>query len=461
MIIPYLASVALSAIAYSTLASAETVQYCPVEDICFQVGVPEASASADGGNIYLQLRAPASYEWVSFGTGTAMAGSNLFIMYTDGSGNVTVSARAGTGHTMPEYNSMIQLELLDGSGLTNNDETMIANVRCGNCGSWPGGSMSLASSATQWIAGWKQGAAIDSTDPDAGIGFHDGHDGWTFDLTQGAVTDDTNPFLGVEQFDNNNRGVGAGSFADPGTLILGHGVIMAVVMVGLYPIGSSLMPLLGNWVLHASWQFVAFLLMWAGFGLGIVASQRIQLDINSTHTLFGTVIVCLMAVQPVLGWLHHRYFLKNQSRGLISHAHIWYGRALLIMGVVNGGLGLQLADSSRTFVLAYSILAGVIFAVYIAASIFADFVQELYLKELKAYKPTPIKDSDAAGQVQTFSAPKAPKSPEEADLASSLKEYESMAVEVEGQSNSSEPAVLEDWCPLDEVLADDDEPKHH
>ena len=49
-------------------------------------------------------------------------------------------------------------------------------------------------------------------------------------------------------------------------------------------------------------------------------------------------------------------------------------------------------------------------------------MQELYLKELKAYKPTPIKDSDAAGQVQTFSVPKAPKSPEEADLASSMKE---------------------------------------
>ncbi|KAH7368994.1 ATP synthase H chain [Plectosphaerella cucumerina] len=63
----------------------------------------------------------------------------------------------------------------------------------------------------------------------------------------------------------------------------------------------------------------------------------------------------------------------------------------------------------------------------------ADFVQELYLKELKAYKPAAIKDSDAEGQVQTFTVPKTPASPEEADLASSLQEYENMAVEVEGQ----------------------------
>ncbi|KAI1814700.1 ATP synthase complex subunit H [Poronia punctata] len=87
----------------------------------------------------------------------------------------------------------------------------------------------------------------------------------------------------------------------------------------------------------------------------------------------------------------------------------------------------------------------------------ADFVQELYLKELKAYKPTPIKDSDSVGNVQTFSPPKAPKSPEEADLANSLKEYESMAVEVEGNEGAaagSAPAVVEDWLEDEE----DDEP---
>ncbi|ORY57533.1 ATP synthase complex subunit H [Pseudomassariella vexata] len=90
----------------------------------------------------------------------------------------------------------------------------------------------------------------------------------------------------------------------------------------------------------------------------------------------------------------------------------------------------------------------------------ADFVQELYLKELKAYKPNPIKDSDSVGQVQTFTAPKTPKSPEETDLANSLKEYESMAVEVEGQdaaTSSSTPAVVEDWL----VEEEEEEGAHH
>ncbi|KAL8414044.1 hypothetical protein RB594_005323 [Gaeumannomyces avenae] len=88
----------------------------------------------------------------------------------------------------------------------------------------------------------------------------------------------------------------------------------------------------------------------------------------------------------------------------------------------------------------------------------ADFVQELYLKELKAYKPVPVKESDAQGQVATFSVPKAPQSPEEADLAASLKEYESMAVEVEGQDAGADaskaPAAVEDWLVEEEEEED-------
>lgn len=59
-----------------------------------------------------------------------------------------------------------------------------------------------------------------------------------------------------------------------------------------------------------------------------------------------------------------------------------------------------------------------------------------------------MKESDAEGQVATFSEPKAPKSPEETDLASSLKEYETMGVEVEGHDATSPQAaapVAEDW----------------
>lgn len=94
----------------------------------------------------------------------------------------------------------------------------------------------------------------------------------------------------------------------------------------------------------------------------------------------------------------------------------------------------------------------------------ADFVQELYLKELKAYKPVPPTDADADGQVKPFSLPKTPASPEEADLASSLKEYESLSAEVEGQdagavagAGAHGKSPLPDWF---EEEPEDDKAQH-
>jgi F-type H+-transporting ATPase subunit h len=83
----------------------------------------------------------------------------------------------------------------------------------------------------------------------------------------------------------------------------------------------------------------------------------------------------------------------------------------------------------------------------------------MYLKELKAYKAPPVKPSDAEGHVHKFSIPKPPPSPEEADLAASLGEYEAQVPEVEGQSAGEQGAkVEEDWF---EEPEEDEEPAHH
>jgi hypothetical protein len=74
-------------------------------------------------------------------------------------------------------------------------------------------------------------------------------------------------------------------------------------------------------------------------------------------------------VQPALGFLHHRYYVKHQARGAISYAHIWYGRVWMLLGIVNGGLGLQLSGASNNFVLAYAILSSIFGVAYIASTI--------------------------------------------------------------------------------------------
>jgi F-type H+-transporting ATPase subunit h len=84
----------------------------------------------------------------------------------------------------------------------------------------------------------------------------------------------------------------------------------------------------------------------------------------------------------------------------------------------------------------------------------------MYLKELKAYKPTPAKASDAEGVVQKFTMPKPPASPEEADIQNDLQAYEQQVPEVEGQAEAgSASAVEQDW--FEEPEEDDEAEAHH
>lgn len=336
----------------------------------------------------------------------------MFVVYNNGKNNVTLSTRRGQGHIMPEHAARSDVELLEGSGIVGGN--MVANVRCTGCS-----DMDISSSS-KWISAWKKGSPLDSSSLSAAIDVHDGHSQFSVNLKQASIASDSNPFVstsknGVSAGSSGDTGASTGSSGDTGAsagssgstgvvagpsgdpnqdLLTAHGVVMAIVFIAGYPIGSSLMPLIGNWILHASWQFLAFLGMWAGFGIGYtVASRngvvscdcfalkifvwfRVSLYVSNVylvqlfadkHTRLGVIVCALMGIQPVLGWLHHLQYVKTQRRGAFSYVHIWYGRGLMILGIVNGGLGLQAANPSTRFIVAYSVIAGITSIIYTAS----------------------------------------------------------------------------------------------
>ena len=71
-----------------------------------------------------------------------------------------------------------------------------------------------------------------------------------------------------------------------------------------------------------------------------------------------------MVLQPAFGWFHHLHFVKHQGRGAISHVHIWYGRILIALGIINGGLGLELARAENGYKIAYGAVSAIMFIVY-------------------------------------------------------------------------------------------------
>lgn len=286
--VAYLGTPMLTHRTAASTANAEVLSTCAsgASDVCYALGVPDTTASATTGNLYLQITAPTSYSWVALGTGSGMSGSNMFIMYSDGNGNVTVSSRQGRGEVQPQYSASTasDLQLMEGSGVVNGQ--MVANLLCTDCKSWNGGSLSTSSTSAPFVGAWKSGSALDSSDPAQSISIHDGHTEFEIDLTQAVLAEDANPFTGAAAT-TPTTGSGTGSSgvtqsAGPNKKVIwAHGIGMAVVFAILYPLGSALMPLVGKWWLHAGWQGTAWLGMWAFFALGVVGAQ--QRDLVSIH----------------------------------------------------------------------------------------------------------------------------------------------------------------------------------
>ena len=64
--------------------------------------------------------------------------------------------------------------------------------------------------------------------------------------------------------------------------------------------------------------------------------------------------------------MHHRRFKALHARTPWTYWHIWYGRSLIVLAVINGGLGLQLANNTTGGKILYIVVAGVIGVAYCA-----------------------------------------------------------------------------------------------
>ncbi|CAY69078.1 Hypothetical protein PAS_chr2-1_0451 [Komagataella phaffii GS115] len=87
-----------------------------------------------------------------------------------------------------------------------------------------------------------------------------------------------------------------------------------------------------------------------------------------------------------------------------------------------------------------------------------DLISDLYVKELKGFKPTPLSAADAEGATKPWAKPASPKVPSlEGETAEALQQYETSDVEtVQAASSESASEVTEDWFVFPE-----EETAHH
>jgi hypothetical protein len=99
--------------------------------------------------------------------------------------------------------------------------------------------------------------------------------------------------------------------------------------------------------------------------------------LDSAHTVLGTIIIVLFIGQPILGFLHHRHFVRTNQRGIFSLLHIWYGRVLLLFGIITGGTGLQLAGAATPIIVAYVVVVLAFTVLYVICKVFVSRRKEM------------------------------------------------------------------------------------
>ena len=361
-----------------TSGQAAVLTTCPETDVCFSINVPEQSANSGSGDIYFQLSAPTTYSWVGLAQGTMMSNANMFLMYRSADGqNVTLSPRSTSGHVMPTHNGAADVSLLEGSGISNG--RMVANVRCGNCDTWGTGSMSLKGSTSNWLYAHLQGSPIDSDDMNAHISQHDREGTFQWDLSQATGGSDTNPFTSAATTSSSNAIGGQNSWMRLSSqaqdrFIQAHGTLASIAFVAIFPIGAILVRLASfrqlAWT-HGGLQIFGYAIFIAAAGIGLfMADGRDYLC--EPHAIIGILLLAVLFFMPFIGAIHHRVYKTVQKRTWWSYGHIFTGRAAVVLGMVNGGLGLQLADARSSYTIAYGVFAGLMGFLYIGAIAFGE-----------------------------------------------------------------------------------------
>lgn len=203
--------------------------------------------------------------------------------------------------------------------------------------------------------------------------------------------DDASTFFGGRNGGNGNGNNGGAGFAGFDISAATryrwiHGILCSLAMVLLFPIGSILMRVIPGrfaiWI-HAAFQVIAMLVHIAGVGLGIYLITIVRLpfadggnlltnESTNYHPIIGIVTLIMLLPQPVVGWLHHAKFMRVRRRQVWSYIHLFNGRVGITMGIINGGLGLNLAAAASSRKRTYIIVAAVMWTLWMLVALWAE-----------------------------------------------------------------------------------------
>ncbi|KAL4866837.1 hypothetical protein BDV12DRAFT_172344 [Aspergillus spectabilis] len=159
------------------------------------------------------------------------------------------------------------------------------------------------------------------------------------------------------------------------TLIIAHGVIAAIVFLGLVPLSILLVRYysLRNpyqaFKYHVWCQVLTLFLSTIVFVLGWFAVGPAR-SLTNPHHGIGLAIYVIIVFQILWGWFVHKVE-RNKKRWRIPLKlviHRWLGRALAILGIVQIPLGLTLYGSPKALFILYAVAAFILLLTFFILS---------------------------------------------------------------------------------------------
>ncbi|KAL1865689.1 hypothetical protein Daus18300_007065 [Diaporthe australafricana] len=333
------AVLAAAALVAPSLAAQSTF-IAPTNSLAFGLSIPDDTSNED---IYFSVAMARGLSWAAVGLGGhKMPGSLMFMIYPSASGkNVTFSPRLATDHTEPGLYAGVDFEVLSNVTGLMNETTYVYSAVCHNCRTWPGGSIDVNSTSQQFMFASGPGGTVGSDSDKASVKLHYEHGAFTMDMLH--ATGPAGPaVLNLDTADDNEGSALVGKVTEGMNdwVAVIHAVFMIGCFVGLMPFGILILRL-GEWVRwHGLNQAVAMIGVIVGLGLGIKAGTMYNRtkSFNTAHQVIGIIVFIFILVQFTLGVLHHRVFKKTQKTTKFAPIHVWLGRAVIILGTVNGFL---------------------------------------------------------------------------------------------------------------------------
>jgi Eukaryotic cytochrome b561 len=278
--------------------------------------------------------------------------------------------------------------------------------------------MDPKSTSANWIWAIKSGSAINSASTSASFNIHNSKGGFKLDLTSGTGGSSSNPFaLAASNPSSATPSASSGASAPTASstpssgsssvssntsqVRTAHATIMSLVFVVMFPAAALTiyLPYAGKVRhIHGPLQVLALILSIIGLALGVVLGQRVH-KLDGYHQVIGYLVVgVLILFQPALGIMQHLHFTKTDGRSPMGMVHRWLGRTTMILGIINGGLGFMQSgpvgslNVPSSSVVAYSIVASVVFVAYLAVLLATSFRAKHYARPRVGEKVTPPRE---------------------------------------------------------------------